>query len=200
MSYIFSSNPNNYTFRKLDNIFINMPENDGKHALIRETVDGVPQYSWITHSGCFVKVNNVTLFEHTPISTQPFNNQCQFQLSSGLYLIITSIPCYNENNTLFKHCDSIESIVDKGYKVSVSMDGVSLLDVPFIDTLNNLVTLSHTKLVNGIEWTSESHTISTFTNIPSLVCLGGVKSITIVFRHLGEVVVSSSSSSSFGCS
>ena len=114
----------NYTFKKLDNMLINMPENDGKHALVRETVDGVHQYSWTTHSGCFVKVNNATLFEHTHTSTQPFNNQCQFQLSSALYLIITSIPCYNENDALFKHCDSIESVVDKGYKVSVSMDGV----------------------------------------------------------------------------
>ena len=101
-----------------------MPENDGKHALVRETVDGVPQYSWITHSGCFVKVNNATLFEHTHISTQPFNNQCQFVLPSVLYLIITSISCYNENDALIKHCDSIESIVGKGYKMSVSMDGV----------------------------------------------------------------------------
>ena len=85
--------------------------------------------------------------------------------------------------------------MDKGYKVNVSMDGVSLLDVPFIDTLNNLVTLSHTKLKNGIEWTSESHTISAFTNIYSLVCLGDVKSITIIFEHLSEVVASVSDSS-----
>ena len=124
MSYIFSSNGNNYTFKKLDNMLINMPENDGKHVLVRETVDGVHQYSWTIPSGCFVKVNNATLFEHTPTSTQPFNNQCQFQLSSALYLIIKSIPCYNENDALFKHCDSIESVVGKGYKVSVSMDGV----------------------------------------------------------------------------
>ena len=124
MSYIFSSNGNNYTFKKLDNMLINMPENDGKHVLVCETVDGVPQYSWTIPSECFVKVNNATLLEHTHTSTQPFNNQCQFQLSSALYLIITSIPCYNENDALFKHCDSIESVVDKGYKVSVSMDGV----------------------------------------------------------------------------
>ena len=44
MSYIFSSNGYNYTFKKLDNMFINMPENDGNHELIREAVDGVPQY------------------------------------------------------------------------------------------------------------------------------------------------------------
>ena len=195
MSYIFSSNGNNYTFRKLDNMLINIPENDGKHVLVRETVDGVPQYSWTTPSGCFVKVNNATLFEHTPTSTQPFNNQCQFELPSALYFIITSIPCYNENDVLFKHCDSIESVVDIEYKASISMDCVSFIDVPFIDTLNNLVTLSHTKLINGIEWTSESYTISAFTNIPSLVCLRGVKSITIVFKHLSEVVTSSSGSS-----
>ena len=124
MLYIFSSNPNNYIFKKLDNMLINMTEKDGHHVLIRETVNGVPQYSWTTHSGCFVKVNNATLFEYTHTSTQPFNNQSQYELSSALYLIITSIPCYNENDALFKHCDSIESVVDKGYKVSVSMDGV----------------------------------------------------------------------------
>ena len=196
MLYIFSSNPNNYTFKKLDNMLINMPENDGKHVLLCETVDGVHQYSWTTPSECFVIINNTIIFEQTSTSTQPFNNQCQFELSSALYLIITSIPCYNENDALFKHCDSIESIVDKGYKVSVSMDGVSLIDVPFIDTLNNLVTLSHTKLINGIEWISESHTISVFTNISSLVYLRGVKSITIVFEHLSQVVVSSSFSGS----
>ena len=49
MSYIFSSNGNNYTFQKLDNMLINMSEKDGHHVLIRETVDGVPQYSWVVH-------------------------------------------------------------------------------------------------------------------------------------------------------
>ena len=45
MLYIFSSNPNNYIFKKLDNMLINMPEKDGHHVLILETVNGVPQYS-----------------------------------------------------------------------------------------------------------------------------------------------------------
>ena len=44
MPYIFRSNGNNYTFKKLDNMLINMPENDGKLVLIRDTVDGVHQY------------------------------------------------------------------------------------------------------------------------------------------------------------
>ena len=74
MSYIFSSNGNNYTFKKLDNILINMPEKDGHHVLIREIVDRIPQYSW-TDTLYFVKVNNVPLFEYTPTFTQPFNNQ-----------------------------------------------------------------------------------------------------------------------------
>ena len=66
MSYIFSSNGNNYTFKKLDNMLINMTETDGRHVLIRETVDGVPQYSWTASTSCLVKLNNATLFDmHT---------------------------------------------------------------------------------------------------------------------------------------
>ena len=152
MSYIFSSNGNNYTFKKLDNMLINMPENDGRHVLVWETVDGVPQYSW-TDTSCLVKVNNATLFEHKLTSTQPFNNQWKFELSSSLYLINTSITCYNTNDSLFNECDSIESVVGKGYKVSISMNDMSLFDIPFIDTLNNLVSISDTKLINGIGWT-----------------------------------------------
>ena len=193
MSYIFSSNGNNYTFKKLDNMLINMPEKDGHHVLIRETVDGIPQYSLTAGTSYFVKVNNTILIEYTHTFTQPFNNQWKFELLPDLYLVNTSITCYNENDSLFNECDSIELIVGKGYKVSISRDGLSLLDVPFIDTLNNLVSISDTKLANGIGWVSESHTISEFTNIPSIVCLGGVKSITIVFEHLGDVASSDSS-------
>ena len=66
MSYIFSSNGNNYTFKKLDNMLINMPEKDGHHVLIRETVDGVPQYSWGS-AACIVKANEAFVFEYTSI-------------------------------------------------------------------------------------------------------------------------------------
>ena len=161
-------------------MLINLPENDGRHVLVRETVDGLPQYSWTTAS-VIVKVNNAKLFEYTPSSTQPFNNQWQYDLPPGLYLVTTSITCYNSNEALFNECESIESVVAKGYKVSVSMDGSPLLDMPFIDTLNNLVSVSDTKLINVGEG---AHTISATTNIQSLVCLGGVKSITIVFEQL----------------
>ena len=52
-----------------------MPEKDGRHVLVRETIDGVPQYSWMAGTSYFVKVINAALFEHTPTFTQPFNNQ-----------------------------------------------------------------------------------------------------------------------------
>ena len=75
MSYIFSNNGNNSTFKKLDNMLINMSEKDGNHVLIRETVDGVPQYSRMAGTSCLVKINNATLFEQTHTFTQSFNNQ-----------------------------------------------------------------------------------------------------------------------------
>ena len=75
------------------------------------------------------------------------------------------------------------------------MDSLSLLDVPFIDTLINLASSSDSKQINGSEWVNESYTISATMNIPSLMCPGGVKSIMIVFEHLGEVVSASSGSS-----
>ena len=171
---------------------INIHESKKRYVLIRETVDGVPQYSW-TDTWCLVKINNATLFEYTHTSTQPFNNEWQFELPSGLYLVNTSITCYNTNDFLFNAFDSIEPIVGKGYKVSISMDDLSLLDVPFIDTHNSLVSSSDTKQINGTEWVNESHAISPTTNIPSFVCLGGVKIITIVFEHLSDASSSDSS-------
>ena len=74
MSYIFSSNGNNYTFKKLDKMLINIPEKDGNHVFVQETVNRIPQYSW-TGTSCLVKVNNASLFEYTHTFTQLFNNQ-----------------------------------------------------------------------------------------------------------------------------
>ena len=74
MSYKFSSNESNYTFKKLDNMLINMPEKDGHHVFIRETVDGVPQYSWGS-AACIVKANEAYIFKHTPTSTEAFQGE-----------------------------------------------------------------------------------------------------------------------------
>ena len=49
-------------------------------------------------------------------------------------MVNTSITCYNTNDSLFNECDSIESVVGKGYNVIISEDGLSLLDVPFFES------------------------------------------------------------------
>ena len=189
MSYIFSSNGNSYTFKKLDNMPINMPEKDGNHVLIRETVDGVPQYSWDS-AACIVKANEAYIFEHTPTSTEVFQGEWKWDaLPSSSYLVTTTVTVYLFVD-VFNDCDSIESVVSKGYKVNVSIDNTPLLTISFIDTLNNLVTLTSYALVGIGE--GESHSISASTNIPSLVCLGCVKSITIVFEHLSDASSDSS--------
>ena len=189
MSYIFSSNGNNYTFKKLDNMLINIPEKDGNHVLIRETVDGVPQYSW-GNAACVVKANEAYIFEYTPTSIEAVQGEWEwYALPSGSYLMTTTVTEYLFVD-VFNDCDSIESVVGKAYKVNVSIDNTPLLTIPFIDTLNNLVTLTNYALVEIGDF---PHVISATTNIPSLVCLGGVKSITIVFEHLGEVDYSGSS-------
>ena len=191
MSYIFSSNGNNYTFKKLDNMLINMPEKDGHHVLIRETVDGVPQYSWGS-AACIVKANEAYVFKHTPTSIEAFQGEWEWDtLPSGSYLVTTTVITYLPMD-VFNDCDSIESVVGKGYKVNVSIDNTPLLTLPLIDTLNNLVTITNYTLV---EIKDSLHVISATTNIPSLVCLGGVKSITIVFEHLGKIVSAFSGSS-----
>ena len=48
---------------------------------------------------------------------------------------------------VFNDCDSIESVVSKCYKVNVSIDNTPLLTILFIDTLNNLVTLTNYALM-----------------------------------------------------
>ena len=91
---------------------------------------------------------------------------------------------------VFNDCDSIESVVGKGYKVNMSIDNTPLLTIPFIYTLNNLVTLTNYALVEIGDF--PIHVISPTTNIPSLVCLRGVKSITIVFEYLSDIISDSS--------
>ena len=183
MSYIFSSNGNNYTFKKLNNMLINMAEKDGNHVLIRETVDGVPQYSW-SSAVCVVKANKTYIFEHTPTSTEAFQGEWKWDaLPSGSYLMTTTVTAYLSVD-VFNDCDSIESVVGKRYKVNVSINNTPLLTISFIDTLNNLVTLTNYVLVEIGDF--PIHVISATTNIPSLICLRGVKSITIVFENLSD--------------
>ena len=130
MSHIFSSNGNNYTFKKLDNMLINMlinmPEKDGHHVLIRETVDGVPQYSWGSSPSYIVKANEAFVFEYTPETTESFNGEWGGDgmppigdgmppMPSGSYLITTTVITYLPED-MFNDCTSIESVVEKGYR------------------------------------------------------------------------------------
>lgn len=198
MSYIFSSNGNNYTFKKLDNMLINMPEKDGHHVLIRETVDGVPQYSWGS-AACIVKANEAFVFEYTPETTESFNGEWGGDgmppMPSGSYLITTTVITYLPDNggssaspggghaspyDVFNDCMSIESVVEKGYRVLVTFDNTPILDRPYIDTLNSLVSHTGYAVVNV---GGNSPVLRTYSNLP-LMLLGGVKSITIVFELL----------------
>ena len=167
MSYIFSSNGNNYTFKKLDNMFINMPEKDGHHVLIRETVDGVPQYSWGSTPSYIVKANEAFVFEYTPEATEAFNAEWGGDgmppMPSGSYLITTTVITYLP-------------------RVLVTFDNTPILDRPYIDTLNSLVSHTGYAVVNV---GGNSPVLRTFSNLP-LMLLGGVKSITIVFEHLSS--------------
>ena len=98
-------------------------------------------------------------------------------------MVTTTVTVYLPVD-IFNECESIEWVVGKGYKVNISIDNTPLLSLPFIDTLNNLVTLTSYALV---EIRNEGKSmISATTNIPSIVCLEGEKGITIVFEHLGE--------------
>ena len=142
-----------------------------------------------------MKAHEAYIFEHTPTSTEAFRGEWEWnnKASPGTYLVTTTVTAYLPVD-IFNECESIESVVGKGYKVNVSIDNTPLLALPFIDTLNNLVTLISYALVEIGD--DESHTISASTNIPSIVFLGGVKRITIVFEHLDKVDSSSFSGSS----
>ena len=164
-------------------MLINMPEKDGQHVLIRETVDGVPQYSWGS-APCIVKANEAYVFEYTPETTESFNSEWGGDgmppMPSGSYLVTTTVITYLSED-VFNDCDSIESVVGKGYRVLVTFDNTPILDRPYIDTLNSLVSHTGYAVVNVIN----SPVLRTYSNLP-LMLLGGVKSITIVFEHLSS--------------
>lgn len=183
MSYIFSSNGNKYTFKKLDKMIINLPEEDGNHVLVRETVDSIPKYSW-TDANIVIKVNDAYSFNYTPEKTRSFNNRFDFNLPVGKYLVTTNITCYIKNDNLFNDCASIEDVVKKGYYIKVNVGETTILNQPVIDTLNNLLTISD---YNAVQTYDDSTFISVESNIPMLLMLGNVKSISCVFESYQSV-------------
>ena len=103
-------------------------------------------------------------------------------IPSGSYLITKPVITYLPDD-MFNDCTSIESVVEKGYRVLVTFDNMPILDRPYIDTLNSLVSHTGYAVVNV---GGNSHVLRTYSNLP-LMLLGGVKSITIVFEHLSSV-------------
>lgn len=179
MSYIFSSNGNNYTFRKLDSMLINMPEKDGQHVLVRQTINNTPTYSW-TDAAIIVKVNQAFIFEYIPASTESVECKFDYNLNKGNYLVTTMVTYYT-NEELFNDCESIQDVLDRGYFIKVNLGPQMLLNSPVIDSLNNLFTSTQQTVIAHNE---EQTTISVETNIASLVMLKGLKSISIVFEQL----------------
>ena len=128
-------------------------------------MDGIPQYLWGS-AVCVVKANEVYIFEHTPTSTEAFQREWKWNaLPFGSYLMTTTVMVYLSVD-VSNECDSIESMVSKGYKVNVSIDNTPMLTISFIDTLNNLITLTNCALVEIRDF---PHVISATTNIPFLL-------------------------------
>ena len=156
-----------------------MPEKDGQHVLVRETINSIPTYSW-TDAAIIVKVNQALMFEYTPASTESLEHKFDYSLAKGNYLVTTTVTCYT-NEDLFNDCESIEDVIDKGYYIKVNLGSQILLNTPVIDSLNNLLTTTQQTVINNQE---EQTTISVETNLEDVVMLKGVKSISIVLEQL----------------
>lgn len=181
MSYIFSSNGNEYTFKKLDNMLINMPEKDGLHVLVRETKpDGNLQYSW-TDAKIIVKVNNAFIFDYAPSETISITDvNIPFNLTKGNFLVTTKVSCYNQDlEDTWKSCVSFDDVVKCEYYIKVHFNSTCVLHAKIIDTLNNVYAVSDCCL---IENNFENVIITVESNIPNCVFLKNFKSISIVFE------------------
>ena len=183
MSYIFSSNGNEYTFKKLDSMLINMPEKDGLHVLVRETKpDGNPVYSW-TDAKIIVKVNNAFILDYAPSETTSITDtNIQFNLTKGNFLVTSKLSCYNQDlEDTWKSCVSFEDVLKCEYYIKVHVNSTCILHAKLVDTLSNVYTFTDSCL---IENNFEGATITLESNIPNCVFLKNFKSILIVFEEL----------------
>lgn len=180
MSYIFSSNGNEYTFKKLDSMLLSLPEKDGMHVLVRESTDGKPSYSW-TDAKIIFKVNNAFIFDYAPsekLTIQEMNED--FNLPKGNYLVTTKLSCFNENlENTWDTCSEFEDVLKCEYYVKVHVDSTCVLHGKLVDTLNNCYTLTDSCLIENLFDGARIHVES---NIPNCVFLKNFKSILIVFE------------------
>ena len=103
MSYIFSSNGNEYTFKKMDNMLINLPDKDGKHILIRSSKDGDTKYSWQTVN-LIVNVNDIKATAYNPYQLTKVKGQTiYFDVFKGMNIVTIHAVLYNMNDNAFRY-------------------------------------------------------------------------------------------------
>lgn len=182
MSYIFSSNSNEYTFKKLDSMLINLPETDGEHMLVRQTIDNVPTYSWKTPN-IILKVSSCEQFKYIPNETINKNDYVvqNIELStSGNYLVTTCMRVYlSSMEEIFNDCNGIEDLVNRNYYIKVKCNDQVILNTIILDSLNPIIDIYYTSL---IALTDKNVQISIESNIKCLTFLKDVETLNIVFE------------------
>lgn len=188
-SYIFSGNGNNYTFKKLDNMLINLPTTDGQHVLIRSSEDGDVRYSWSPVS-IVVNVGDIKSYVYNPTTTIPVNatESIEYEIPQGLNILTIRCLLYNASDVdCFKDCTSIEDVLNMNYFFEIKINETSVMQYRIINTLNNIYTIEST-----VVYENPSQSLSTInfnTNMESLQFLGGVDGVTLLFENFSSETV-----------
>ena len=182
MSYIFSSNGNNYTFKKLDSMLINLPQEDGQHILMRETIDNVPQYSWTT-AKIIIKLNSAENYTYIPSVTTHVTDEVNLKhtlKTTGTFLLTTKFTCYVDDLDVFNDCNDINEVIDKDFQIKVNINGIPVLSTIIIDTLNPILTVTNSTVID-IE--NNDIDISIKSNMP-ICLLKNIEAINMTFESL----------------
>lgn len=185
MSYIFASNANEYTFKKLDSMLINLPKSDGKHLLIRETVSGKPSYSWTEFENVY-KVNEAFVLDYTPTETLVLNQTviAETPLKPGLFLVSVIVNGYYDLEPFDDPgVVTIHDVLDCGWIVRLSFGSTVLLESKIIDTANPVFCGLSQTIIN-VESGDTEFEIKLETNYPKFMLLKDVKAVSVVFELL----------------
>ena len=189
MSYIFSTNGNAYTFKKLDSMLVNIPTdaNSNGSVLVRKTVDNVPEYSWVRGETYVIKTNKAFVKTFIPESNVTISRGKSFKISytdipAGKYLVTTKLTTYNEHiDELAAMANDINDLINEDNFIIVILDRQALINTYVLDTLNPLQTFESTVVIEVTESDSRNLIIDTSLN---LTLLAKVKSLEIVFEEI----------------
>lgn len=189
MSYIFSTNGNAYTFKKLDSMLVNIPTdaNSNGSVLVRKTVDNVPEYSWVRGESYVIKTNKAFVKTFTPESNVTISRGNSFKISytdipAGKYLVTTKLTTYNEHiDELAAMANDINDLINEDNFIIVILDRQALINTYVLDTLNPLQTFESTVVIEVTVSDSRNLIIDTSLN---LTLLAKVKSLEIVFEEI----------------